>query len=88
MLFATPKTTSRQTLPALHRVREALIRDRTGTTNQIHGVLLEFGTSLPIKLTVIKRLPTTLAQHALPLRSVAVLEPLHAHYQYIDAQVS
>jgi|SRR5712692_74818 len=87
MRFVTPKTESQQTLSALHRVREALIRDRTGTTNQIHGFLLEFGISLPIGAAVIKRLPATLAEHTLPPRLVAVLERLHAHYKYLDEQV-
>ncbi len=88
MRFVTPKTESQQTLSALHRVREALLKDRTGTINQIHGFLLEFGISLPVGHAVIKRLPATLTEHPLPPRFVAVLERLHAHYQYLDAQVS
>lgn len=87
MRFITPKTESQQTLSALHRVREALVKDRTGTINQIHGFLLEFGISLPIGQAVIKRLPATLAEHTLPPRLVAVLERLHAHYKYLDEQV-
>jgi transposase len=53
MRFVTPKTESQQTLSALHRVRESLIRDRTKTVNQLHGFLLEFGISLPIGMAVI-----------------------------------
>ena len=87
MRFVTPKTASQQTLSALHRVREALIRDRTSTVNQIHGFLLEFGISLPVGPTVIKRLPATLAEHELPPRLVTVLERLHTHYKYLDEQV-
>ncbi|MEO8407404.1 MAG: IS110 family transposase [Oxalobacteraceae bacterium] len=88
MRFVTPKTASQQTLSALHRVREALIKNRTGTINQIHGFLLEFGISLPVGQATIKRLPATLAEHALPTRLVAILERLHAHYKYLDEQVS
>src|SRR6201991_2843184 len=40
MRFVTPKTESQQTLSILHRLRESLIRDRTKTTNQMHGFLL------------------------------------------------
>jgi len=72
MRFVTPKTESQQTLSALHRVREALVRDRTGTGNQIHGFLLEFGISLSIGSAVLKRLPAVLTEHALPPRFVAV----------------
>ena len=87
MRFVTPKTESQQTLSALHRVRESLIRDRTKVINQIHGFLLEFGISLPIGNAVIKRLPATLAQHPLPPRLVAVLERLHGHFKHLDAQI-
>ncbi|BBE09383.1 Transposase [Mycoavidus cysteinexigens] len=59
---------SQLTLSALHRVREALIKDRTSTINQIHGFLLEFGVSLPVGHAVIKRLPALLAEHPLPPR--------------------
>jgi transposase len=48
MRFVTPKTEAQQTLSALHRVRESLVRDRTKTSNQSHAFLLEFGISLPI----------------------------------------
>jgi transposase len=67
MRFVTPKTKAQQILSALHRVRDSLMRDRTKTTDQIHGFLLEFGIiSLPIGQAVIKRLPAVLAEHALP----------------------
>lgn len=57
MRFVTPKTEAQQTLSALHRVRESLVRDRTKTCNQIHAFLLEFGVSLPVGHAAIRRLP-------------------------------
>jgi len=48
MRFVTAKTESQQTLSALHRLRESFVRDRTRTINQMHGLLLEFGVSLPV----------------------------------------
>jgi transposase len=53
MRFVTPRTESQQTLGALHRVRESLIRDRTRRVNQLHVFLLEFGISLPVGQAVI-----------------------------------
>jgi transposase len=90
MRFVSPKTEAQQTLSALHRVREGLVRDRTGTTNQIHAFLLEFGISLPKGAAIIRRLPAVLAEHeaSLPPRLTAVLERLRAHYQYLEAQIS
>ncbi|PXW29584.1 Transposase [Paraburkholderia caballeronis] len=88
MRFVTPKTKSQQTLSALHRVRESLIRDRTKTTNQMQGFLLEFGISLPIGQAVITRLPAVLAEHAeLPPPLIAILERLHAHFKYLSEQI-
>ncbi|CAJ0896122.1 IS110 family RNA-guided transposase [Ralstonia flatus] len=87
MRFVTPKTESQQTLSALHRVRESLIRDRTKAVNQIHGFLLEFGISLPVGMAAITRLPAVLAEHTLPPRLVAILERLHAHNKYLSEQI-
>jgi transposase len=87
MRFVTPKTEAQQVLSALHRVRESLIRDRTKSSNQIHGFLLEFGISLPIGHAVIRRLSVVLAEHPLPLKMVAVLERLHAHFIYLSEQI-
>ena len=87
MRFVTPKTEAQQTLSALHRVRESLVRDRTRTSNQIHAFLLEFGISLPIGYAAIRRLPAVLAEQTLPPRLVQVLQRLHAHFKYLDEQI-
>ena len=88
MRFVTPKTESQQTLSALHRVRDSLVRDRVKTSNQMHGFLLEFGISLPIGQAVIRRLPTVLAEHSLPPCLVSILERLHAHFKYLSEQIN
>lgn len=90
MRFVSPRTETQQTISALHRVREALVRDRTATINQIHGFLLEFGISLPKGPAIIKRLPAVLAEHeaALPPRLVGILERLRAHFKYLSEQIA
>lgn len=89
MRFVSPHTEAQQTLSALHRVREALVRERTCSSNQIHGFLLEFGISLPMGEAAINGLPSVLAKHEdLPPRLVAVLQRLHDHYKYLDEQVT
>ena len=89
MRFVSPRNESQQTISATHRVREALVRDRTSTINQIHAFLLEFGISLPKGPAIIKRLPAVLAEHevALPPRLIAVIERLRAHFKYLDEQI-
>lgn len=88
MRFVSPKTEAQQTLSVLHRMRESLVRDRTKTINQLHGFLLEFGISLPLGRTVIKRLPSVLAEHELPIRLSTLLQRLHAHFGYLDEQIT
>ena len=73
MRFVTPRNEAQQTLSALHRVRESLVRERVRASNQIHGFLLEFGISLPVGHAAIKRLPSVLAEQRLPARLVQVL---------------
>lgn len=88
MRFVSPRNESQQTVSALHRVREGLVRDRTATLNQIHGFLLEFGISLPTGAAVITQLPTWLAaETTLPPRLVTLIERLRAHYQYLDQHI-
>jgi len=88
MRFVTPKTESQQTLSALHRVRDSLIRDRVCATNQMHAFLLEFCISLPIGKATVRRLPAVLAEHSLPPRLVAILERLHTHFKYLEQQIA
>lgn len=87
MRFVSPHNETQQTLSAMHRVREALVRDRTGTINQIHAFLLEFGISLPRGMAVIRRLPAVLAEAPLPPRLLALLARLQAHFKYLDEQI-
>jgi transposase len=89
MHFAAPRTEAQQALSALHRVREALVGDRTCTTNQIHAFLLEFGISLAKGEEAIKAVPVVLARHEdLPPAIVDVLLRLQAHHKYLDGQIA
>lgn len=88
MRFVSAHNETQQTLSAMHRVRERLVRERTGTVNQIHAFLLEFGVSLPRGMAVIRRLPAVLASEPLPARLIALLERLQAHFRYLDEQLA
>jgi transposase len=57
MRFVSPRNEAQQTVSAMHRLRERLVRERTATVNQIHGFLLEFGISLPRGAALMSRLP-------------------------------
>jgi transposase len=47
MRCVTPNTLEQQDLQNLHRIRERLVRSRTGLCNQIRGLLLEYGITIP-----------------------------------------
>jgi len=87
MRFVSPRNQAQQTVSMLHRMRESLVRDRTGTINQIHAFLLEFGVSLAKGSAIIRKLPAVLAAQELPPRLVALLERLQAHFKYLDEQI-
>ncbi|CDG95790.1 transposase [Xenorhabdus bovienii str. puntauvense] len=88
MRFVQPRTESQQTMRALHRVRESLVRDKVKTTNQMHAFLLEFGISMPKGIAVIRQLSEVIAENDLPSYLVQLLQRLHAHYLYLVEQIS
>lgn len=45
--YVAVKTVEQQVLSTQHRLREALVCQRTQTINRVHGFLLEFGIALP-----------------------------------------
>jgi transposase len=47
MRFVPVNTPEQQDVQALHRVRRRLVKQRTALTNQIHGLLHEYGIALP-----------------------------------------
>lgn len=89
MRFVAVKTAAQQTLLALHRVREALVAERTATVNQIHAFLLEFGISLSTGAVAITRLPVLLDDpaNALPPRLIVVLMRLHRRYSQLNREI-
>ncbi|MFM0091643.1 IS110 family transposase [Paraburkholderia sediminicola] len=89
MRFVAVKTPEQQILLALHRMREALVRERTATGNQIHAFLLEFGVSLPVGSVAITRLPVLLDDpaHALPPPMVSLLLRLHRRYGQLSNEI-
>ena len=87
MRFVSPRNEAQQTVSALHRIRERLVRERTAAVNQMHGFLLEFGLSLPRGAALLRRLPAVLSHETLPARLVALLERLRGQVRYLDEQL-
>jgi len=90
MRFVAVKTPEQQSLLALHRAREGFIKARTAQTNQIRGLLSEFGLVIPKGIGAIARaLPECLedAENGLPGTFRALLARLGAHLRELTRQV-
>ena len=44
--FVSHKTIEQQDLQSLHRIRNLLIQERTGTGDQLRGLLMEYGLTM------------------------------------------
>lgn len=56
MRFVEPKSTAQQDMQTLHRVRALLLRERTALSNQLRGILHEYGIVMPRGAAALKRM--------------------------------
>ena len=72
MRFVQPKTQEQQDIQLLHRVRERLVAQRTSLSNQVRGLLAEYGIVIPQGLrNVRKQLPSVLEDAENELSDIA-----------------
>lgn len=64
MRFVAVKSIEQQSLLALHRVRQSLVRARTAHSNQIRGLLAEFGLIIPQGIHNVPKLVPELIEDA------------------------
>lgn len=90
MRFVPVKNPEQQALLALHRARQGFVAARTAQSNQIRGLLAEFGLVVPKGLAALKlRLPDILedAENGLPGTFRELLQTLANHLSELDRQV-
>jgi transposase len=90
MKFVATKTADQLDLQALHRVRERLVSQRTGITNQIRAFLLERGIAVRQGLRFLRaQLPEVLGKRTdvLSDRMVHVIEDLAADWRRLDERI-
>ncbi|HKC93147.1 MAG TPA: IS110 family transposase [Nitrospira sp.] len=90
MRFVSPKTIGQQDLQALHRIRQRRIHNRTALSNQIRGLLMEYGITLPRQVAQVRRrLPSLLEDAAQQLSSLGreLLEDLYRELVTLDGQL-
>ena len=90
MKFVATKTADQLDLQRLHRVRERLVRQRTGIINQIRSFLLERGVAVRQGLRFLRNeLPSILAapSDALSPRMLRIIEDLAGDWRRLDERV-
>jgi transposase len=90
MKFVATKTAEQLDLQALHRVRERLVRQRTGIINQIRAFLLERGIAVRQGIRFLRAdLPRILAMppEVLSPRMVCVIEALAGDWRRLDERI-
>jgi transposase len=90
MKFVATKTADQLDLQALHRVRERLVRQRTGIINQIRAFLLERGIAVRQGFRFLRsELPGILAQRSdvLSPRMVHLIEDLAGDWRRLDERI-
>lgn len=88
MRFAAVRNEQQQTISALHRTRDMLIRSRGSAHNQIHAYLVEFGVAISTGPAAIRKLPAVLEANDLPPRLVALLEQLRDYVFHLNEQIA
>lgn len=89
--FVAIKTEEQQAVLTLHRARNQVVRERTAVVNQVRGLLLEYGITLPQgRARVRAALPALLedAENGLPSLAREVFASLYDRLVDLDAQVA
>src|SRR5712671_2691691 len=90
MKFVATKTADQLDLQALHRVRERLVRQRTGIINQIRAFLLERGIAVRQGLRFLRtELPGILAKRSdvLSPRMMSIIEDLAGDWRRLEERI-
>jgi transposase len=89
MRFVSIKTEAQQDILAIHRARELSIKHRTAITNQIRGILNEYGITIPQGLSKINQLTEILDVNKDRLSGIMMelMTELNKQFQACDIQV-
>lgn len=90
MRFVPVKSENAQVQAAIHRLREGFIAERTACMSRIGALLLEFGLSLPVGHSRMKKLFQWLANQSVELPKALLLElqVAHDHYLYLNDRIA
>lgn len=84
------KNVEQQAILSVHRARQGFVKARTAQSNQIRGLLAEYGIAIPIGMThIVKQVPKIIedAENDLPGSFRLLLQRLVDHLKTLDQQV-
>jgi transposase len=90
MRFVPSKSIEQQDMQSLHRIRSQLVARRTAQTNQVRGLLLEYGLIIPIGINHVRKvLPSILedADNALSGLFRELLNELYEELVHLDKRI-
>ncbi|MEK6921450.1 MAG: IS110 family transposase [Nanoarchaeota archaeon] len=89
MKFVAVKSIEQQDVLLLHRARELALKQKTAQANQIRGLLIEFGITIPQGFSKLKTLLQILEdnQERLTERSIIVFTRLYEQFKNYDGEV-
>jgi transposase len=89
MKFVSLKTLEQQDMLLIHRSREMIMKQRTAQSNQIRGLLAEYGVIMPKGAAKLNDLEETLEenQDKLSQKALCFFRELYDVYKFLDAQI-
>ncbi|WP_347987902.1 IS110 family transposase [Methylomonas sp. AM2-LC] len=90
MRFVPTKSIGQQDIQSLHRVRSQLVARRTAQTNQVRGLLLEYGIVIPKGINYVRKaLPCILEDGENRLSSLfrGLLNELYEEFVHLDKRI-
>lgn len=90
MRFTSAKSIEQQDIQSLHRIREKLVKQRTSLSNQIRGLLLEYGIAIPQGISHVRnQLGYILedAENELTVITREIVDDLRQQFREVDERV-
>ena len=86
MNFVPMKTVEQQDMLLVHRARELAVRQRTALSNQIRGLLAEYGVTMNQGFSQLRKLPELLDKNEdnLSLKALDFFKSLHERFKQMD----
>ncbi len=93
MRFVTPKSIEQQDIQSLHRVRSRQVAARTALSNELRGLLSEYGVVLPQGITQLRKnltamLETAQQQERVTQRGKLLFETMLDELRELDAKIA